>query len=53
MAGVLAGYIHSSVVLNVGVLHAGFNLYNNGFAGGMVAAILVPLLEAFRGREKR
>ena len=53
IAGVLAGYIHSSVVLNVGVLHAGFNLYNNGFAGGIVAAILVPLIEAFRGREKR
>ena len=52
-AGVLAGYIHSSVVLNVGVLHAGFNLYNNGFAGGLVAAILVPLIEAFRRREKR
>jgi hypothetical protein len=51
-AGVLAGYIHSSVVLNVGVLHAGFNLYNNGFAGGMVAAILVPLIEAFRRRDK-
>jgi len=52
ISGILAGYIHSSVVLNVGVLHAGFNLYNNGFAGGMVAAILVPLIEAFRRRDK-
>ncbi len=51
-AGILAGYVHSSVVLYVGVLHAGFNLYNNGFAGGLVAAMLVPLIEAFRGREK-
>jgi hypothetical protein len=51
-AGILAGYVHSSVVLYVGVLHAGFNLYNNGFAGGLVAAILVPLIETFRGREK-
>jgi hypothetical protein len=49
-AGILAGYIHSSVVLYVGVLHGGFNLYNNGFAGGLVAAVLVPLLEAFRRR---
>ncbi|MDD3917406.1 MAG: DUF1576 domain-containing protein [Synergistaceae bacterium] len=39
-------------MLYVGVLHAGFNLYNNGFAGGLVAAILVPLIETFRGREK-
>lgn len=52
-AGILAGYVHSSVVLYVGVLHAGFNLYNNGFAGGLVAAILVPLIETFRRRERR
>ncbi|MTM05274.1 DUF1576 domain-containing protein, partial [Turicibacter sanguinis] len=29
-------------------LHAGLNLYNNGFSAGIVAAILVPLIEAFR-----
>ncbi|HCL79480.1 MAG TPA: DUF1576 domain-containing protein, partial [Synergistaceae bacterium] len=52
-AGVIAGYVHSSVVLYVGVLHSGFNLYNNGFAGGLVAAVLVPLLEAFRRRSQR
>ncbi len=46
--GILAGFIHSSVVLNVTYLHAGFNLYNNGFAGGLVAAVLVPIIEAFR-----
>ncbi|PAB59589.1 hypothetical protein CCE28_09840 [Anaeromicrobium sediminis] len=49
--GVLAGFIHSSVVLNVGVLHGGLNLYNNGFAGGIVAATLVPVIEAFRKEE--
>lgn len=46
--GVLAGFIHSSVVLNVGVLHGGFNLYNNGFAAGLVAVILIPIIQAFR-----
>lgn len=46
--GVLAGFIHSSVVLNVSYLHAGFNLYNNGFAGGIVAAVLVPIMQAFK-----
>lgn len=46
--GVLAGFLHSSVVLHVGTLHAGLNLYNNGFSAGIVAAILVPLIEAFR-----
>ncbi len=52
-AGMLAGYIHASVVQYVGVLHAGFNLYNNGFAGGLVAGMLVPLFEALRGRGRR
>ncbi|MFR7897831.1 DUF1576 domain-containing protein [Turicibacter sanguinis] len=46
--GILAGFLHSSVVLHVGSLHAGLNLYNNGFSAGIVAAILVPLIEAFR-----
>ncbi|MBN1332893.1 MAG: DUF1576 domain-containing protein, partial [Synergistales bacterium] len=51
--GILAGFIHSSVVLNVGVLHSGFNLYNNGFAGGIVAMVLVPLLEVITRRDSR
>ncbi|MGE4284849.1 MAG: DUF1576 domain-containing protein, partial [Clostridia bacterium] len=49
--GILAGFIHSSVVLNVGTIHEGLNLYNNGFAGGLVAAFLVPIIEAFRKEE--
>lgn len=47
-AGILAGFLHSSVVMNVGYLHGGMNLYNNGFAGGLVAAVLVPIIESFR-----
>ena len=45
--GILAAFIHSSVVLNVGYLHGGLNLYNNGFSAGIVAAILVPIIGAF------
>ena len=45
-AGILAGFLHMSLVTNVGFLHAGMNLYNNGFSGGFVAAFLVPLFEA-------
>ncbi len=44
--GVVAGFLHTSVVMNVGVLHGGVNLYNNGFSGGFVAAFLVPIIEA-------
>lgn len=49
--GVIAGFIQSSVALNVGYLHGGFNLYNSGFAGGIVAAVMVPVIEAFRKDE--
>lgn len=45
--GVVAGFINSSVVLNSGILHGGMNLYNTGFSAGIVAAVLVPLLNTF------
>lgn len=49
--GFLAGAVHASVVLNVSLLHGGLNLYNNGFAAGLVCVVLIPLIEAF-GKEK-
>lgn len=48
-AGILAGIFHVSIVSNTGYLHGGMNLYNNGFAGGIVAAIMVPVLQDFKG----
>jgi len=49
--GVVAGFIHSSVVLNVGYLHGGFNLYNNGFAAGLGAAVLLSIISLFKKDE--
>ena len=46
--GVVAGFVHSSAALSVGGIHAGLNLYNNGFAAGIVAAILAPVIIAIR-----
>jgi len=46
--GILAGFLHSSVVLHIGELHAGLNLYNNGFSAGIVASILIPVIEVFK-----
>ena len=46
--GVVAGYLHSALVINVASLHFGMNLYNNGFSGGFVAMFLLPIIEAFR-----
>ena len=49
--GVLAGFLHSSVVLYTGSPVAGMNLYNNGFSGGLVAIVLYPvILSIFRHR---
>lgn len=51
--GIVAGFVHSSAALSVGIVHGGLNLYNNGFAAGIVAAILVPVIVAIRSRRER
>lgn len=48
IAGIIAGFIHLSVVMSSGALHGGMNLYNNGFAGGLVATMLVPVLASLK-----
>lgn len=50
IAGLIAGILHFAVVINVGSVYAGMNLYNNGFAGGIVAILLVPLLQSIYER---
>lgn len=50
-AGLLAGFIHVSMTLNVSYIHGGMNLYNNGFSGGFVAAMLVPLFTIIAERK--
>ena len=47
-AGFVAGMLHYILVQVVGSLHGGLNLYNNGFAGGLTAGLLLPVLEWFR-----
>ena len=44
--GVAAGFIHMTIVQNTSILHGGMNLYNNGFAAGLVCILLVPVIEA-------
>ena len=48
--GVVAGVVHSSVAQSVGVVHGGLNLYNNGFAAGIVASVLAPTIAALQTR---
>lgn len=51
--GILVGFLHSSMVLNTGILHGGLNLYNNGFSAGMLALIVVPIIETIQKRKNQ
>lgn len=48
ISGLVAGFIHLSVVMSSGAFHGGMNLYNNGFAGGLVATLLLPVIRAIK-----
>ncbi len=56
--GLIAGFLHLTVVMRSGGWHAGIGLYNNGFAGGLTATVLVAIIELYRanvptGRRRR
>ncbi|MFI3226985.1 MAG: DUF1576 domain-containing protein [Clostridia bacterium] len=44
--GIVAGAMHSVIVLSVTSFHGGLNLYNNGFAAGLVVIILLPTIQS-------
>ena len=50
--GIVAGFLHMAIVQNTGILHGGMNLYNNGFAAGLVCILLIPIIEALRPEEE-
>lgn len=50
--GILAGFIHSALVLQTGGPVAGLNLYNNGFSGGLIAMVFYPIVTAI-GKHRR
>ena len=47
VAGIVAGALHSCIVSFTADLYGGLNLYNNGFAAGIVAILMLPVLESF------
>lgn len=53
IVGIIAGFLHSCVALNVGIVYGGMNLYNNGFAGGIVAMFMVPVIHSIMDRRAR
>ncbi|MFA5542271.1 MAG: DUF1576 domain-containing protein [Bacilli bacterium] len=46
-AGIIAGFIHLLIVSLALNFQGGFDLYNNGFAAGFVAAVLSPIFNTF------
>lgn len=51
--GIIAGFIHLTLVLQTGSWHGGMNLYNNGFAGGLTAAFIVAVIQWYRSNKSK
>ncbi len=51
--GVLAGFLHVNTVMHIGFLNSGLNLYNNGYAAGFVAILMVPAAAALQRASRR
>jgi hypothetical protein len=49
--GIVAGFLHSSAARSVGGVHGGLNLYNNGFAAGIVASVLAAVIISIQTRQ--
>lgn len=47
LVGMVAGALHSCIVMCTASMYGGLNLYNNGFSAGWVAITIVPIAESF------
>ena len=52
IAGLIAGFLHLVLVSQTGSWQGGINLYNNGFAGGVTAALMVSIIQWYRTNRK-
>lgn len=54
IAGIVGAMIHYGLVTSVPAIHGGFTVYNGGFTAGLVAFVLIPVLESyFKTKEER
>jgi hypothetical protein len=44
LLGIVAGVVHLMLVMRTAAWFGGVNLYNNGFAGGLTATLLVAII---------
>ncbi len=52
LIGIAAGFVHLVMVERSAAWHGGLDLYNNGFAGGLTAALFVAVIEWVRSNRK-
>jgi fructose-specific phosphotransferase system IIC component len=48
IAGFIAGFIHLFMVETTAVWHGGLDLYNNGFAGGLTASLIIAIMQWYK-----
>jgi len=48
VVGFIAGFLHLVIVDRTGNWHGGMDLYNNGFAAGLTATLIVSIIEWYR-----
>lgn len=48
LIGLISGFIHLTLITNIGGLSNGINLYNNGFIAGIVAIIMIPIIDGLK-----
>jgi len=53
LVGMISIVLHLALVTNLGQLHGNLVLYNNGFSAGLVAFIMVPIIDGIKGGLKR
>ena len=50
--GIIAGFIHASLVMQTGGPVGGLNLYNNGFSAGLIVTVMYPTVTAIVRRRR-
>lgn len=51
--GIVAGFLHMVLVERTGVWHGGMDLYNNGFAAGLTATLIVSIIDWYKSQSNR
>lgn len=50
--GVMAGFLHAGLVLALAAPCGGYNLYNNGFSAGVVALVMVSIIQGLSAHRR-